>query len=202
MQLREVAAISGRPGLFQILKPTHGGVIVEALDNTRAREAVGASQRLSILSEISMYTTEGEGSEPLGNIFAAIFEKYNGKKLALTAKSDGADLEAFYGEVLPTWDRDRVYLSDIKKLVTWYNILVERAPEVLQPQKDEEAPKAEEVPVVEAAVEEAKPAKAKKAKAEVAVEVPATAEAEASVTVEEEAPKKKAAPKKKKEGDA
>jgi len=200
MQLREVAAISGRPGLFQILKPTHGGVIVEALDNTRAREAVGASQRLSILSEISMYTTEGEGSEPLGNIFAAIFEKYNGKKLALTAKSDGADLEAFYGEVLPTWDRDRVYLSDIKKLVTWYNILVERAPEVLQPQKDEEAPKAEEVPVVEAAVEEAKPAKAKKVKAE--VEASATAETETSVTIEEEAPKKKAAPKKKKEGDA
>ena len=183
MQLREVAAISGKPGLFRILKPTHGGVIVEALDATKARQAVGASQRLSILSEISMYTTAAEGSEPLGVILGTIFEKNGGKSLALTAKSDGADLEAFFSDILPDWDRERVYLSDIKKLVTWYNILAERAPEALQPEKEEEeaAPAAEEAP--------AKPAKAKKA---------AESVAEAAT---EEAPKKKAAPKKKKEAD-
>lgn len=182
MQLREVAAISGKPGLFRILKPTHGGVIVEALDATKARQAVGASQRLSILSEISMYTTTAEGSEPLGVILGTIFEKNGGKTLALNAKSDGADLEAFFTDILPDWDRERVYLSDIKKLVTWYNILAERAPEALQPEKEEEAaPAAEEAP--------AKPAKAKKAAESVAE------------AVTEEAPKKKAAPKKKKEAD-
>lgn len=182
MTLREIAAIAGRPGLFRILKPTHGGVIVEALD-TKAREAVGASQRLSILSEISMYTTTAEGSEPLPNILAHVATKHNNQKLALTAKADGADLEAFFAAVLPDWDRERVYLSDIKKLVTWYNLLAQHAPEALKLEATEETAAAAEAP----AAQEAKPkAKAKKAAAE-------SAEAPAE-------PKKPAA-KKKKEAD-
>ena len=153
MQLREVAAISGKTGLYQILKPTRGGVIVEALDGSGAREAVGASQRLSILSEISMYVTTEEGSEPLGNIFAAIVKKHGAKPLALNAKSDGSDLEAFFAEILPDWDSDRVYLSDIKKLVTWYNILVQCAPEVLTPETETAT-----APETEEGAAEAKPA--------------------------------------------
>ncbi len=183
MTLREIAAIAGRPGLFRILKPTHGGVIVEALD-TKAREAVGASQRLSILSEISMYTTTSEGSEPLPNILANVAGKHNSQKLPLTAKADGADLEAFFADVLPDWDRDRVYLSDIKKLVTWYNLLAQHAPEALKPEATEETATAE----APAAEPEAKP-KAKGKKAEPAEVAEAPAE-----------PKKPAA-KKKKEAD-
>ena len=184
MTLREIAAIAGRPGLFRILKPPHGGVIVEALDS-KAREAVGASQRLSILSEISMYTTTAEGAEPLPNILAGMAQKHNGQKLPLTAKADGADLEAFFTDALPDWDRDRVYLSDIKKLVTWYNLLAQHAPEALQPEASETTQAA---PAPEAApAAEAKP-KTKKA---------------AEPTADEAAPAPKKAPaKKKKEADA
>jgi hypothetical protein len=195
MQLREIAAISGRPGLFRILKPTHSGVIVEVLDGSKAREAVGASQRLSILSEISMYTTTEEGSEPLGTILHTIFVQQKGKKLGLSAKSDGAELETFFATVLPNWDPERVYLSDIKKLVTWYNLLIDQAPDALVPAKEEEkegATKVEEVKSEEVAAKEASAPKPKKAKVEAAAKAPTTAE---------EAPAKKTAPKKKKEID-
>jgi hypothetical protein len=197
MQLREVAAIAGRPGLFRILKPTHTGVIVESLDEKRSREAIGASQRLSILSEISMYTTTADGSEPLGNIFGAIFEKHGAKPLELSAKSDGADLEDFFSDVLPDWDRSRVYLSDIKKLVSWYNLLVKTAPDALQPAKEEAT--ATEEATEQPGGENAKPTKAPKAaQAEQPAQVlPTEGAVEAPVEPQAEAPKKKAAPKKK-----
>jgi hypothetical protein len=136
MQLREIASIAGQPGLYRILKPARSGVIVESVSETRTRTTVGAAARVSILSEISMFTTEVDGSVPLPQIMKAIFERESGQPIPLSAKSDGADLEAYFTLVLPNWDSDRVYTSDIKKLVTWYNILVRYAPEVFSEVED------------------------------------------------------------------
>lgn len=137
MKLKEVAVISGKPGLYQILKPTRNGVIIEAIGGGRSKIMADASHRISILKEISIYTTTEEGSVPLQDVFHKIYEQY---ALNLSIKtSDNEALKGLLDDVLPEWDKDRVYTSDIKKLVMWYNILAEHAPELIDPaQKEEE----------------------------------------------------------------
>ncbi len=137
MKLKEVAVISGKPGLYQILKPTRNGVIIEAIGGGRSKIMADASHRISILKEISIYTTTEEGSVPLQDVFHKIYDKY---ELKLDIKtSDNKALKGLLNDVLPEWDEDRVYTSDIKKLVMWYGILAEHAPELIDPaQKEEE----------------------------------------------------------------
>lgn len=136
MELREIAAITGKPGLYRILKPNKQGVIVEALDASKARTLAPATSKISILSEITMYTTDTDGSIPLPEVFRRIHAKYDGK-LTLTAKSDAADLHALMAEVVPSYDREKVYTSDLKKLVTWYSIIAEHGPEAFAEQAEE-----------------------------------------------------------------
>jgi len=172
MKLREIAAISGKPGLYRIIKPTRTGVIIEAIDNTHKRDAAGAQAKVSLLSEITVYTTTAEGSVPLRDLFKVAFEKFptgNG----LSGKSEGADLQDFMAAIAPDFDRTRVYNSDIKKISSWFNILVEIAPEVFGPEEEETATESaeeavvKETPMPEAEVEApakaSKPKKAKKA---------------------------------------
>lgn len=137
MELREIAAISGKSGLFQILKPSKSGVIVETLDGTKTRFLAPASSKVSILSEITMYTADAEGSISLHTVLTRIFEQF-GETLSLNAKSDSADLVEFMAAVVPEYDRAKVYASDIKKLVVWYNIIVQNAPEVIKGQQPSE----------------------------------------------------------------
>ena len=136
MELREVAAVSGRGGLFKILKPTKNGVILEAIDASKKRFVAGANERVSILNEISIYTTDKEGSVQLETILYKIHTKY-GTDTKITSKSTDDELGVFLASVLPDYDREKVYHSDIKKLANWYAILLANFPEVLTPKKVE-----------------------------------------------------------------
>lgn len=131
MELKDIASISGKGGLFKVLKPTRTGVILEAIDETRSKFIAGASQRVSLLKEISIYTTSKEGSFPLEDLLDKLYKEY-GDTLPVNGKSDNRDLYAFLGKLIPDYDQAKVYPSDIKKLISWYGILVKFAPEVLQ----------------------------------------------------------------------
>jgi hypothetical protein len=139
MELSEIASISGKGGLFKVLKPGKSGVLLESMDTTKARIVANATQRLSVLSEISIYTTTKEGTVALEDVLKKIHKDFK-DDLGVDGTSDANELKAFLKSVLPEYDEDRVYVSDIKKLVKWYSILLEQAPEVFTP-KQEEAPK-------------------------------------------------------------
>jgi hypothetical protein len=138
MELKEIASISGKEGLYRVLKPSRTGVIVETLDAQKKKMAIGAAGKVSILKEISIYTTTKDGSVPLQDVLIAIHDKYQ-DKLPIDPKASAADLMQFLGSVLPEFDTEKVYPSDVKKLVKWYNILWKEAPEVLQKQEVVEA---------------------------------------------------------------
>ncbi|PMD99388.1 MULTISPECIES: DUF5606 family protein [Siphonobacter] len=130
--LKEIAHISGKPGLYRILKPTRTGVIVETIDEKKGRTVVGANARVSVLKEISVYSDSEEGSKPLPDIFAAIREKH-GEKVEIDAKNASeTELREFLGEVFPEFDREKVYPSDIRKMISWYNLLSSYLPEVFE----------------------------------------------------------------------
>ena len=170
--LKEIAAISGMPGLFRLVKPTRAGVIVESLDERGTRSVASARNKVSLLQEISIYTPDYDQTVPLSEVFDRIHQKH-GASLAITHKSDDRDLTAFMGEIIPDYDRDRVYMSDIKKLVQWYHAVSGRL--AYQAPITEETPAAAETteaepkatkkaaakPTEEAAVEEKPKAKKK-----------------------------------------
>lgn len=120
MDLKNILSISGKPGLYKNVGQTKSGVIVENITDGKRFPAF-AHERISSLAEISIFTHGEDVSLP--DVFRVIFDKYEGKEV-LDPKSDGAELRAFMLEVLSDYDEDRVYTSDIKKLVTWYNMLV------------------------------------------------------------------------------
>ena len=151
MELKEIASIAGKGGLFRIVKPTRTGVIVESLDGKGGRMVASANHRISVLKEISIYTTDAEGSTPLENVLHTIHQEF-GDDPGVDSSSSPEELRAFLQHILPNFDRDRVYVSDIKKLVSWYKILLQYAPETLEPQQKAETvqePKAEEKEPVE-----------------------------------------------------
>ncbi|RZS94848.1 DUF5606 domain-containing protein [Cecembia calidifontis] len=135
MKFNEIATVSGKPGLYKVLKPTRGGVILESLDAKKSKLVVGANQRVSILGEISMYTMTEEGASPLEEIMKNIDREFNGD-LGLDAEADADELRAFLKHVLPNYDENKVYPSDIKKLISWYKIIKAEAPEVFQEQEE------------------------------------------------------------------
>ena len=128
MNLKNIATIAGKSGLFKIIKPTRNGVVIESLDAAKTRTIASASNKVSILHEITMYTNTAEGTIPLRDVLVAIKEKY-GDTIAVDSKSEGAALHSFMGSVVPEYDTEKVYTSDLKKLVTWYSILAKFAPE-------------------------------------------------------------------------
>lgn len=136
MKFNDIATVSGKPGLYKVLKPTRGGVILESLDEKKGKLVVGANHRVSILGEISMYTMTEEGASPLEDIMKNIDKEFNGD-LGLEADADADELRAFLKHVLPDYDEEKVYPSDIKKLVSWYAIIKKYVPEVLQEQESE-----------------------------------------------------------------
>jgi len=125
--LKELAAISGQSGLYRLLKPARHGVLVESLDGTGARSLAPASNKVSLLSEIGIYSQDSDDTVPLTQVFENIYQKH-GTSLPVTNKSSEAELTSFLAEVLPEYDRERVYISDIKKLVTWYGIVSQHRP--------------------------------------------------------------------------
>ena len=130
MTLAEIASISGKGGLFKVVAPTKSGVILESLDETKTKLVANASHRLSLLHEISIYTTTKEGTVPLEEVLKKIHTDF-GNDLGVDGNSDASELKAFMKAILPIYDESRVYVSDIKKLVRWYDTILKHAPELL-----------------------------------------------------------------------
>ncbi len=139
MDLKDVAAVSGKSGLYKVVKPTRTGVILESIDENRKKTIANANSRVSILKEISIYTTTGENSILLEEVFKTIFKNY-GENLELSSKSSEQELRDFIEEIVPDYDDERVYISDIKKLVSWYKILLQFHPELLKEKESKKKP--------------------------------------------------------------
>jgi hypothetical protein len=122
MDISKILSIAGRPGLWEMKAQTRGGVLAESLIDGR-KIPVNIKHNISILSEIAIYTYAEE--VPLREVFQKIAEKENFEK-SMDPKSSKDALVAYFREILPEFDEDRVYASDIKKVVQWYNLLVEK----------------------------------------------------------------------------
>lgn len=131
MTLSDIASVSGKGGLFKIWKPGKSGVILESMDATKTKLVIGTTQRMSVLSEISIYTTTKEGTVPLREVLKTMNGKF-GNDLGISSEAGTAELRKFMKSFLPEFDEDRVYPSDIKKLIKWYSILKQQAPEVFE----------------------------------------------------------------------
>ncbi|MEW7292732.1 DUF5606 family protein [Aquimarina sp. 2304DJ70-9] len=119
MSLDKILAISGKPGLYELKTQTRSGFVAESLLDGK-RLSVSIRHNVSVLSEIAIYTFTEE--VPLKDIFRKIQEKENGEQ-AISHKESKNKLEDYFSEILPDYDEDRVYASDIKKVIHWYNIL-------------------------------------------------------------------------------
>ncbi|HEY5510278.1 MAG TPA: DUF5606 domain-containing protein [Prolixibacteraceae bacterium] len=139
--LKGILAISGQPGLFKVLSEGKNGAIVESL-LTGKKQTAFASAKMSTLEDIAIYTTSEDF--PLKEVFRKIHEQENGGA-AIPANSKPEELKKYFEKILPDFDRERVYVSDIKKVLTWYNILQEKG--LLH--FEEEAAASEEKPVEE-----------------------------------------------------
>lgn len=159
MALEQIISVSGKPGLYKILSQTNYGLVAESLEDGK-KVPVYSNYRISALVEISMYTY-GE-DVPLAEILWSIYEK-EGKKEVKSNMSD-AEVRTWFETILPDYDKERVYTSDIKKLVKWYNALLKNdlisKPEV-EEEVIEEKPKAKKTTKKTEEVAEEKP-KAKK----------------------------------------
>lgn len=138
MTLEKILAIGGKPGLYKLLTQTRTGFVGESLIDGK-RVAVGMRNNVSMLSEIAIYTLEEE--VPLREVFQKIKEKEKGGKTSIGHKEEKIKLEEYFFEVLPNYDEDRVYPSDIKKIIQWYNILHEQGITDFSETDDEDADK-------------------------------------------------------------
>ena len=121
--METILSIAGKPGLYKLVSRGNRNLIVEAIDATHRRQPAFASDRVTSLADIAMYTDAED--IPLWKVFKSLGEKEQSKECSLNYKKCSAqELHYFFAEVLPDYDRDRVHDSDIKKLIQWYNILV------------------------------------------------------------------------------
>lgn len=130
MTIADIATVSGKGGLYKVLAPTKSGVILESLDESKTKMVATTNHRLSLLNEISIYTTTKEGNIPLHDVLKKVHQDF-GDDPGVDANSDSDELKAFMKSILPEYDENRVYTSDIKKLVKWYDVILKYAPEVL-----------------------------------------------------------------------
>jgi hypothetical protein len=148
MILKDILAISGEPGLFRFIAQGKNSLIVEQLE-TKKRSSAFGSAKVSSLEDIAIFTDKED--MPLAKVFDLIYEKENGG-LTVDKKIDSNKLKTWFEEILPDYDKNKVYTSDIKKIALWYNILhklnllvkeeAESTPvekEVIEPKKNEKA---------------------------------------------------------------
>jgi len=135
MSLDKILSIGGKPGLYKLLTQTRAGFVAESLLDGK-KITVSFKNNVSVLSEIAIYTLEEE--VPLREVFQKIKEKENGEKTPISHKDDKIKLEEYFFEVLPNYDEDRVYASDIKKVIQWYNLLQEQGITDFSDKKEEE----------------------------------------------------------------
>lgn len=130
--LKEIANVAGKSGLYRILKPSRAGVIVESLDAKKEKTMIGATARVSVLKDVSIFVDGPQDSVPLSDVFMQI-NKIHGEQVDLSVKeASDKELVEFLNEILPNFDRERVYPSDIKKIILWYNTLHANFPEAFE----------------------------------------------------------------------
>ncbi len=134
MNLTGIISIAGKPGLYKVVSQTKNGIIVESLLDGK-RMPVGATQKVSALSDIHIYTYAED--MPLEEVFEKIFD-FTGGKEAVNHKEAPEKLRAFMESCVPDFDQERVYNSDLKKLFQWYNLLLAKG--VLVKQEEEKEP--------------------------------------------------------------
>ena len=133
-------AIAGKPGLYKLVSHGKNNLIVEALDATHRRQPAFGSDRITSLNDIAMFTDEDD--VPLTDVLESMKNVEGGKKSSVDyKKASGDELREYFAKILPNFDRDRVQNSHIKKLIQWYNILIENG---ISEFKDAEAETAEE----------------------------------------------------------
>ena len=134
-----ILAIAGKPGLYKLVTRGNNNLIVEALDATHKRMPAFATDRITSLGDIAMFTETDD--VPLTDVLENLKNLEGGKKASINEKkASSAELREYFSKVLPEWDQDRVKDSHIKKLITWYNILIEAG---ISDFKDEEPESAE-----------------------------------------------------------
>lgn len=121
--LKEILSIAGQGGLFKLVSQGNNSLIVESLVDGKRMPAHGTS-RVSALDDISMYTEDGDVK--LSYVFACIYEYTKGEKCIDAKKATAEEMKNYMNNVLPNWDKEHIYVSDLKRLFTWYNILLER----------------------------------------------------------------------------
>ena len=140
MDLNEIISISGRPGLFKVVAQGKNSVIIESIVDKK-RIAAHASDRISAIGDISIYTSDEDVK--LIDVFEKFNDKYEGKA-GPSHKDELSALEGILGEILPNYDRERVYKSDVRKIFQWYNILINAGISIVEKKEKEdkkEAPK-------------------------------------------------------------
>lgn len=121
--LKTILSISGKPGLYKLISQGKNMLIVETISSEKKRLPTYGNEKVISMSDIAMYTNDAE--VPLRDVLTSLKEKENGAVASIDyKKATGDELRAYFAEILPDFDRDRVYLTDIKKLIAWYNILI------------------------------------------------------------------------------
>lgn len=138
--LKKILSVSGEHGLFAYVAQGRGGIIAESLE-THQRQMLGASAKVSSLADISIYTDESD--LPLREVLVAMAEKL-GQGPAMSPKSDPKAIKAFFAEVVPSYDEDRFYVSHMKKILDWYEVLRKYASLEFVEEEEEEAADGEE----------------------------------------------------------
>ena len=143
IKLKDILSISGKGGLFRYIAQARNGIVVESIDDKK-RHVAPATARVSSLEDIAIFTEEEE--VPLADVFFLIHEKAEGKE-TLSHKSPNEELKAFFEELVPEYDQERVYVSDIKKVFQWYNQLHgHQLLEVIEKEEPEDEEGAEKEP--------------------------------------------------------
>ena len=178
--LKKILSVSGKPGLYQMVSQGKNMLIIESLTDKKRIPAYARDKVIS-LGDIAIYTNEKE--VPLYEVLSSVKQKENGQKVSIElSKASPDELRAYLAELLPDFDRERVYPTDIKRLLTWYNLLLEAGITEYEPQEEKREKKEE---TAETAVEEPKKATPQKT-------VRAKSTAAASTTAKKQATPKKA----------
>lgn len=122
--LQTILAISGKPGLYKLISRGKMNLVVESIDATKKRMPAFGTDRVTSLADIAMFTDADD--IPLKDVLTSLKNKENGQVCSIDPKKvDNSELRKFFSEILPNYDRDRVHDSDIRKLISWYNILIQ-----------------------------------------------------------------------------
>ena len=140
IMLSNILSVAGKPGLYKLISTNKNLNIIESLSDGK-RVPVHAREKVITLSDVSIYTNEGD--TPLREVFKTIREKQEGQKVSLGPKSTSKELFSFLNEVLPNYNRESVYASDVKKIVAWYNLLTEHGIDFEEEEKEEKEEKEE-----------------------------------------------------------